>query len=49
MYMQVDHISDNGIDIMAITETWLKPDSDSDLVQQAPPGYLFHHVSRIWS
>ena len=44
----VYHIMDSGLDILALTETWLASnDSDNRVIGNlTPPGYTFHHVPR---
>lgn len=39
---------DNDIDILAITETWLRPSNLDSLTigDLTPTGYQFHHVAR---
>ena len=39
---------DSNIDILAVTETWLHPNSADDRVisDLTPTGYSFHHVPR---
>ena len=44
----VDHINDNDIDIMVITETWLSHDASdhSHVAALAPHGYMIQHLPR---
>ncbi|KAG5281830.1 hypothetical protein AALO_G00049270, partial [Alosa alosa] len=39
-------ITDNLIDIMCLTETWLKPDEYLPLNESTPPSHLNYHVPR---
>ena len=43
-----DFVVDNDIDILAITETWLRPSNLDSLTigDLTPTGYQFHHVAR---
>ena len=43
-----DYVVDNDIDILAVTETWLRPDPLDALVigNFIPTGYRFHHIAR---
>jgi exonuclease III len=43
----IDVISDNQIDVLALTETWFSPDQDESTLSSATPeGYVIHHVPR---
>ena len=42
-----DFVTENEFDIMALTETWLKPDDDYTLSDIYPQGYSIKHVPRI--
>ena len=45
--MQHEFVKDNNADLIAITETWLKPeDTESFISSITPPGYKFTHVPR---
>ena len=40
-------MSENDIDILAITETWLQENNnDFSIAEMCPTGYQFHHVRR---
>ncbi|XP_076118485.1 uncharacterized protein LOC143099274 [Alosa pseudoharengus] len=39
-------ITDNHIDVMCLTETWLKPDEYLPLNESTPPSHLNYHVPR---
>ena len=43
-----DDVVDKKVDILALTETWLKPDDDSDYITRdiTPTGYCFAHTPR---
>ena len=43
-----DFAVDNGVDILALTETWLRPGNigDIDVGTPGPTGYRFLHVPR---
>ena len=42
-----DYASENDIDILAITETWLQENNNAfSLAEMCPTGYQFHHVTR---
>ena len=42
-----DLIISKTIDILAVTETWLRPhDTDACIADISPPGYTFHHRPR---
>ena len=42
-----DYVSENDIDILAITETWLQENNnDFSIAEMCPTGYQFHHVRR---
>ena len=43
-----DYVVDNKIDILAITETWLKSDDDCYFTIRdiCPQDYVFNHISR---
>ena len=43
-----DYVVENDIDLLAISETWLKSDENSDFVIRdiCPSGYFFSHVPR---
>ncbi|XP_068707641.1 uncharacterized protein [Montipora foliosa] len=43
-----DYVVEKKIDILALTETWLKPDDDSDYITRdiTPLGYCFAHTPR---
>ena len=43
-----DYVSENDIDILAITETWLQENNnDFSIAEMCPTGYQFHHVGRV--
>ena len=42
-----DYVVENDIDILAVTETWLKPSDDDHTIEElCPNGYIFKHISR---
>ncbi len=42
-----DFVIENMLDVVAITETWLKPDGDEIFISELnPPGYTFQHIAR---
>ena len=42
-----DYVSENDIDILAITETWLQENNnDFSIAEMCPIRYQFHHVTR---
>ena len=46
-----DFVVDHDIDILAITETWLRPGNidEVDIGTLCPTGYRFFHVARSYS
>lgn len=42
-----DHVLDQHCDILAITETWMRPDDPVTATELTPSGYSFHHVPRV--
>jgi len=46
-----DYVVDNNIDVLALTETWLRPDNvdDVEIGILCPTGYRFYHVPRCHS
>ena len=43
----LEFIKDNNADLIAVTETWLRPeDTESFISSITPPGYKFTHVPR---
>ena len=45
-----DYVSENDIDISAITETWLREnDNEFSIAEICPTGYQFHHVTRKYA
>ena len=45
-----DYVSENDIDILAITETWLREnDNEFSIAEMCPTGYQFHHVTRKYA
>ena len=42
-----DYVSENDIDILAITKTWLQENNNYfSIADMCPIGYQFHHVTR---
>ena len=43
-----DFVAEHGIDLLAVTETWLQKEIDNGFIIRdlCPTGYSFHHVSR---
>ncbi|CAB4019830.1 Hypothetical predicted protein [Paramuricea clavata] len=41
-----DYVSENDIDILAMTETWLREDDEFSIAEICPMGYHFYHVTR---
>ena len=41
-------ITDHQVEILCLTETWLKTDEYIALNESAPPGYSYTHVPRQW-
>ena len=41
-----DFTVENSIDILCLTETWLKSNSQEVINELTPKGYIFHHISR---
>ena len=39
-------ITDNNLDVIGLTETWLKPDEFTVLNEASPPGYISDHTPR---
>ena len=40
-----DHILENDLDIMALCETWLKPSTDANMINDLTPvGYAIKHT-----
>lgn len=39
-------LMDEDPDVLFLTETWMQPDSDPDLVQVLPPGFSLHRLDR---
>ena len=37
-------ITDHNLDVIGLTETWLKPDEFTVLNEAAPPGYTSDHI-----
>ena len=37
-------ITDHNIDVIGLTETWLKPDESTALNEASPPGYTSDHI-----
>ena len=37
-------ITDHNLDVIGLTETWLKPDEFTVLNEASPPGYTSHHI-----
>ena len=45
-----DYVSENDIDILAITERWLREnDNEFSIAEMCPTGYQFHHVTRKYA
>ena len=44
--MITDHILDNKLDIVALTETWLTENDQVVINELTPPGYQCHHKPR---
>ena len=42
-----EYVTENNLDIFAMTETWLKPIDQSVIAELIPPGYILHNVDRI--
>ena len=43
----LEFVKDNNADLIAVTETWLKPeDTEGSISSITPPGYKFTHVPR---
>ena len=42
-----DFVHEYSLDIVAISETWLKPGDDWIITEITPPGYSFHHIPRL--
>ena len=43
----LEFVKDNNADLIAVTETWLRPeDTESFISSTTPPGYKFTHVPR---
>jgi len=41
-----DIITDNNLDLLCLTETWLKPDDYITLNESSPQGYYYQHKPR---
>ena len=43
-----DFVAEHCIDLLAVTETWLQPETDNEFIIRdlCPTGYSFHHVPR---
>ncbi|KAK9959266.1 hypothetical protein ABG768_009400, partial [Culter alburnus] len=41
-----DIITDNNLDVLCLTETWLKPDDYTTLNESSPQGYDYRHNPR---
>ena len=41
-----DYVVERDIDILAVTETWLRDDDKFSVAEVCPMGYYFYHVSR---
>ena len=41
-----DIIKDNNLDVLCLTETWLKPDDYITLNESSPQGYDYRHNAR---
>jgi hypothetical protein len=39
-------ITDHNLDVIGLTETWLKPDEFTVLNEASPPGYTSDHIPR---
>ena len=39
-------ITDHNLDVIGLTETWLKPDELTVLNEASPPGYTSDHIPR---
>ena len=39
-------ITDHNLDVIGLTETWLKPDEFTVLIEASPPGYTSAHIPR---
>ena len=39
-------IADHNLDVIGLTETWLKPDEFTVLNEASPPGYTSDHIPR---
>ena len=42
-----DNILDQSLDILVLTETWLRQDDDLVCGELTPPGYVLHHRPRV--
>ena len=43
----LEFVKDNNADLIAVTETWLRPEDTESLISSiTPPGYKFTHVPR---
>ena len=42
----VDFVLQNNLDLVAISETWFKPDDDLIPRECTPAGYTLHHIPR---
>ena len=39
-------ITDHNIDVIGLTETWLKPEEITVIIEASPPGYTSDHIPR---
>ena len=44
-FRNVGHVKDNNADLIAVTETWLRPEDTEGFISSiTPPGYKFTHI-----